>query len=64
MFGEDEDWLYDISIEMDPKDGRLTVFGTADEEMTALTRFRVKKFHRVRQNLSSRLRPASALSAN
>ena len=25
MLGEDEDWLNEISIELDPEDGRLTV---------------------------------------
>jgi len=27
--GEDEDWLHEISIELDPEDGRLTVLGWA-----------------------------------
>jgi hypothetical protein len=25
--GEDEEWLEDVSIEMDPEDGHLTVWG-------------------------------------
>jgi hypothetical protein len=37
MLGEDEDWLHDISIEMDPEDGRLTVCGTGEETITAFT---------------------------
>jgi len=31
MLGEDEDWLHDICIEMDPEDGRLTVLGPGEE---------------------------------
>jgi hypothetical protein len=39
MLGEDEDWLYEISIELDPEDGRLTVLGLGEEGTTAFTRF-------------------------
>ena len=39
MLGEDEDWLDEISIELDPEDGRLTVLGLDDEGTTAFTRF-------------------------
>jgi hypothetical protein len=38
MFGEDEDWLADIAIEMEPEDGRLVVWGSSDTETTAFTR--------------------------
>ena len=38
MIGEDEDWLHEISIEMDPEDGRLTVLGPGEEAITAFTR--------------------------
>ena len=37
MLGEDEDWLEDISIEMDPEDGRILVWGTGEESTTAFT---------------------------
>jgi hypothetical protein len=39
MLGEDEDWLCDVSIEMDPEDGRLTVLGKGEEQITAFTPF-------------------------
>ena len=39
--GEDEDWLQDICIEMDPEDGRLIVFGPGEETTTAFTDFGV-----------------------
>jgi len=32
-----EDWLQEISIEMDPEDGRLAVWGIDDETITAFT---------------------------
>jgi hypothetical protein len=37
MLGEDEDWLHEISTEMDPEDGRLTVLGPGEEAITAFT---------------------------
>jgi hypothetical protein len=37
MLGENEDWLQEISVEMDPEDGRLTVYGVGDETITAFT---------------------------
>jgi hypothetical protein len=41
MLGEDEDLLHEISIEMDPEDGRLTVLGPGEEAITAFTQFGV-----------------------
>ena len=38
MLGENEDLLQEISIEMDPEDGRLTVLGPGEEAITAFTR--------------------------
>jgi hypothetical protein len=37
MLGEDEDLLQEISIDMDPEDGRLTVLGPGEEATTAFT---------------------------
>jgi hypothetical protein len=37
MLGEDEDLLQEISIDMDPEDGRLTVLGPGEESITAFT---------------------------
>jgi hypothetical protein len=37
MLGENEDWLQEISIEMDPEDGRLTIWGTGEQTITAFT---------------------------
>lgn len=38
MLSEDEDGRHEISIEMEPEDGRLSVLGIGDEETTAFTR--------------------------
>jgi hypothetical protein len=41
MLGEDEDLLQEISIDMDPEDGRLTVLGPGEEAITAFTPYGV-----------------------
>jgi hypothetical protein len=42
MLGEDEEWLADVALEMDPEDGRLTVYGIDDEGTTAFTDFGIE----------------------
>jgi hypothetical protein len=42
MLGEDENWLSDVALEMDPEDGRLTVYGLDDEGTTAFTDFGIE----------------------
>jgi len=42
MLGEDEDRLEDVALEMDPEDGRLTVYGVDDEGTTAFTDFGIE----------------------
>jgi len=37
MLGEDEAWLEDVATEMDPEDGRLTVWGPDEQSTTAFT---------------------------
>lgn len=37
LLGEDEDWLHDISIEMEPEDGCISVHGPGDEYTPAFT---------------------------
>jgi hypothetical protein len=38
ILGEDEDWLSDVALDMEPEDGCLTVLGTDDQSTTAFTR--------------------------
>jgi hypothetical protein len=37
MLGEDEDWLHEIAIEMEPEDGYLWIIRTNDTEMPGFT---------------------------
>jgi hypothetical protein len=37
LLGEEEEWLSDVALEMDPEDGRLTIYGADDEGTTGCT---------------------------
>ena len=37
LLGEDEDWLHELSIDMFPEDGRLWVYGVAEDGVSAFT---------------------------
>jgi hypothetical protein len=39
LLGEDEEWLSDVALEMDPEAGRLTIYDVDDEGTTGFTRF-------------------------
>lgn len=47
MFGEDEDWLHDLSIDMDFEDGRLFVYDVDQDAVTALTDFGVENLQQI-----------------
>lgn len=38
LLGEDEDWLFDLSIGMEPEDGCLWVYGVGEDGVPAFTR--------------------------
>jgi hypothetical protein len=42
MLGEDEEWLADVALEMDPEAGCLTVYGVDDEGTTGFTSFGIE----------------------
>ena len=42
ILGEDEDWLQELSIFMEPEDGCLCVLGMNDETITAFTEFGIE----------------------
>ena len=42
MLGEDEEWLHELSITMDPEDGRLYVWGVDDAGITAFTEYGIE----------------------
>ena len=39
VLGEDEEWLHELSIDMFPEDGRLSVYGVGDDSVCAFTPF-------------------------
>jgi hypothetical protein len=38
LLDEDEDWLFDLSIGMEPEDGSLWVYGVGEDGVPAFTR--------------------------
>jgi hypothetical protein len=42
MLGEDEDLLHDVSLEMEPEDGVLWIYGVGGEEVLAFTAFGIE----------------------
>ncbi len=40
--GEDEDWLWDVAIEMEPEDGLIWVYGPGDEGVMAFSDFGIE----------------------
>jgi hypothetical protein len=49
MLGEDEDWLSDISIEMEPEDGIIAVYGPGDDYTPAFTDFGIENLRQIIQ---------------
>jgi hypothetical protein len=47
MLGEDEDWLSDVAIEMEPEDGRLWVYGIGEDGVTAFTDFGIENLKEI-----------------
>ena len=42
MIGEDEDWLYELSMGLDPEDGCLWVYDSNDREVQAFTQYGIE----------------------
>ena len=42
MLGEDEEWLREISINMDPEEGHLWVIGIGEDQYPAFTEYGVE----------------------
>lgn len=42
MLGEDEDWLWDVAVEMDQEDGVIWVYGPGEESVIAFTDFGIE----------------------
>ena len=50
MLGEDEEWLHNIALDMEPEDGCLIVWGTGDQSTTAFTHQGVEYLEQLVQN--------------
>ena len=42
MLGEDEDLLHEVSLDMEPEDGVLWIYGVGGEEVLAFTAFGIE----------------------
>jgi hypothetical protein len=49
MLGEDADWLSDITIEMEPEDGIIAVYGPNDDYTPAFTDFGIENLRQIIQ---------------
>jgi hypothetical protein len=38
MLGQDQEWLHELAMDMEPEDGCLTILDTGDRSTTAFTR--------------------------
>jgi hypothetical protein len=62
--GEDEDWLFDVAMEMEPEDGVSWVYGVDHERVMAFTDFGIEnlvdliKMHKDDPSLRKRMHGA------
>lgn len=49
MLGQDENLLEEIAIEMEPEDGRIWIYGTEDDAITAFTAFGIENLRELLQ---------------
>jgi hypothetical protein len=47
MLGEDEEWLREISINMDPEEGHLWVIGIGENQCPAFTEYGVERLRQI-----------------
>lgn len=47
LLGEDEDWLFDLSIDMEPEDGSLWVYGVGEDGVPAFTRYGIDNLRQI-----------------
>jgi hypothetical protein len=50
LLGEDEDWLFDLSIGMEPEDGSLWVHGVGEDGVPAFTRDGIENLRQIIAN--------------
>ena len=54
LLGEDEDWLYDLSIDMFPEDGCLWVYGVGEDGVPAFTKDGIENLRQIIADQTSR----------
>jgi hypothetical protein len=47
LLDEDEDWLFELSIDMEPEDGSLWVYGVGEDGVPAFTRDGIDNLHQI-----------------
>ena len=47
LLGEDEDWIFDLSINMFPEDGCLWVYGVGEDGVPAFTRDDIENLRQI-----------------
>ena len=47
QLGEDEDWLFDLSIDMFPEDGCLWVYGVGEDGVSAFTKDGIENLRQI-----------------
>ena len=60
LLGEDEDWLFDLSIGMEPEDGSLWVYGVGEDGVPAFTRDGIDNLREIiaEERATGNIRPA------
>jgi hypothetical protein len=64
MLGEDEEWLHELSLGMDPEDGHLWVYDINDREVPAFTRYGIECLQQIiaDERAAGRAQPPKAQS--
>ena len=61
LLGEDEDWLFDLSIGMEPEDGCLWVYGVGEDDVPAFTKDGIENLRQIiADERAARRAPASS----
>ena len=47
LLGEEEDWLFELSIGMEPEDGSLWVYGVGEDGVPAFTRDGIENLRQI-----------------
>jgi hypothetical protein len=53
VLGEDEDWLHELSVDMFPEDGCLSVYTSKDEAITAFTDYGIECLKQIISDMRS-----------